>query len=75
METVLNYTLAFYMWLVLGRATLSLFTTDRGNFFYNTLYVPTEPAYRLYRSFLPCCHTPAIVLTLLLLRYAVVKLL
>ncbi|MEJ7554336.1 MAG: YggT family protein [Aquificaceae bacterium] len=75
MEQFLNYTLAFYMWLVLGRAALSFFTTDRRNFFYNMLYMPTEPAYRLYRKFLPCCHTLAIVITLLLLRYAVIKLL
>ncbi len=75
MEQFLNYSLAFYMWLVLGRAALSFFTTDRRNFFYNMLYMPTEPAYRVYRKFLPCCHTLAIVLTLLLLRYAVIKLL
>jgi len=74
MEQFLNYSLAFYMWLVLGRAALSFFTTDRRNFFYNMLYMPTEPAYRLYRKFLPCCHTLAIVITLLLLRYAVIKL-
>ncbi len=75
MEQFLNYSLAFYMWLVLGRAALSFFTTDRKNFFYNMLYMPTEPAYRLYRRLLPCCHTLAIVLSLLLLRFAVVKLL
>ncbi|MCS6958370.1 MAG: YggT family protein [Aquificaceae bacterium] len=74
-EQVINYTLAFYMWLVLGRAALSFFTTDRKNFFYNMLYLPTEPAYRLYRSFLPCCHTMAIVLTLLIIRFAVIKIL
>ena len=74
MEQFLNYSLAFYMWLVLGRAALSFFTTDRRNFFYNMLYMPTEPAYRVYRKFLPCCHTLAIVITLLLLRYAVIKL-
>ena len=74
-EQVINYTLAFYMWLVIGRAALSFFTTDRKNFFYNMLYLPTEPAYRLYRSFLPCCHTVAIVLTLLIIRFAVIKIL
>ncbi|MEN3028468.1 MAG: YggT family protein [Aquificaceae bacterium] len=73
-ETFLNYTFAFYMWLVLGRAALSFFTTDRKNFFYNMLYLPTEPVYRFYRRLLPCCHTLAIILTLLFLRYAVVKL-
>ncbi|HAV40502.1 MAG TPA: hypothetical protein DCX31_05485 [Aquificaceae bacterium] len=72
-EQVLNYSLAFYMWLVLGRAALSFFTTDRRNFFYNMLYVPTEPAYKLF-SFLPCCHTLAILISLLILRYMVIKL-
>lgn len=73
-EQVLNYSLAFYMWLVLGRAALSFFTTDRRNFFYNMLYVPTEPIYKLYRSFLPCCHNLAILISLLILRYMVIKL-
>ena len=72
-EQFLNYTLAFYMWLVIGRATLSLFTTDRRNFFYNMLYKATQPAYKLV-SFLPCCHTLVIVITLLILRYLVIKL-
>ncbi|MFN3471344.1 MAG: hypothetical protein ACK4LT_05665 [Aquificaceae bacterium] len=74
LKHILNYSLAFYMWLVLGRAALSFFTTDRKNFFYNMLYIPTQPAYRLV-SFLPCCHTLAIVVGLLILRYAVIKLL
>ncbi|RMH80031.1 MAG: YggT family protein [Acidobacteria bacterium] len=72
-KDLLNYSLAFYMWLVLGRAALSFFTTDRRNFFYNMLYLPTEPAYRLYRRLLPCCHTLALVLSLMLVRYLVVK--
>lgn len=72
-KELLNYSLAFYMWLVLGRAALSFFTTDMNNFFYATLYRATEPAYRLARAVLPCCHTLAIVLSLLLLRFLVIK--
>lgn len=72
-EQVLNYSLAFYMWLVLGRAALSFFTTDMNNFFYATLYRATEPVYKVYRRLLPCCHTLAILLSLLVLRFLVVK--
>ncbi|MCS7199160.1 MAG: YggT family protein [Caldimicrobium sp.] len=73
MEQVINYTLAFFMWLVLGRALLSLFTTDLGNPIYAIFYKFTEPLYKPFRKILPFGHTIAIVLTLLILRILVVK--
>jgi len=38
LEQFLNYTLAFFMWLVLGRAALEFFTRDLKNFFYRFFY-------------------------------------
>ena len=75
LEQFLNYTLAFFMWLVLGRAALELFTKDLNNFFYRFFYQFTEPLYKPYRVVFPCCHTALLLITLLLLRFLVVKIL
>ncbi|WP_029551541.1 YggT family protein [Thermocrinis jamiesonii] len=75
LEQFLNYTLAFFMWLVLGRATLEFFTQDLNNFFYRFFYKFTEPLYKPYRVVFPCCHTILLLTTLLLLRFLVIKLL
>jgi len=71
----LNYTLAFFMWLVLGRAALEFFTRDLNNFFYRFFYQFTEPLYRPYRKLFPCCHTLLLLMSLLILRFLVIKLL
>ncbi len=71
----LNYTLAFFMWLVLGRAALEFFTRDLNNFFYRFFYQFTEPLYRPYRKLFPCCHTLLLLVSLLILRFLVIKLL
>ncbi|MCS7149722.1 MAG: YggT family protein [Caldimicrobium sp.] len=73
MEQILNYTIAFFMWLVLGRATLSLFTTDLKNPIYAFFYKFTEPLYKPFRKILPFGHTIAIVITLFILRILVIK--
>ncbi|WP_333784336.1 YggT family protein [Thermocrinis sp.] len=75
LEQFLNYTLAFFMWLVLGRAALEFFTKDLNNFFYRFFYQFTEPLYKPYRVVFPCCHTVLLLITLLLLRFLVVKIL
>jgi len=74
-EQFLNYTLAFFMWLVLGRAALEFFTRDLNNFFYRFFYQFTEPLYRPYRKLFPCCHTLLLLVSLLILRFLVIKLL
>jgi len=53
LELILNYTLAFIMWLVIARAIMSLFTTDMNNFIYAMLYKSTEPLYRVARNVFP----------------------
>ena len=75
LEQFLNYTLAFFMWLVLGRAALEFFTRDLNNFFYRFFYQFTEPLYRPYRKLFPCCHTILLLVSLLILRFLVIKLL
>jgi len=75
LEQFLNYTLAFFMWLVLGRAALEFFTRDVNNFFYRFFYQFTEPLYKPYRKLFPCCHTLLLLMSLLILRFLVIKLL
>jgi uncharacterized protein YggT (Ycf19 family) len=75
LEQFLNYTLAFFMWLVLGRVALEFFTRDLNNFFYRFFYQFTEPLYKPYRKFFPCCHTLLLLVSLLILRFLVIKLL
>jgi len=75
LEQFLNYTLAFFMWLVLGRAALEFFTKDLNNFFYRFFYQFTEPLYKPYRKLFPCCHTLLLLVSLLILRFLVIKLL
>ncbi|MCC6063291.1 MAG: YggT family protein [Thermocrinis sp.] len=68
-EQFLNYTLAFFMWLVLGRAALEFFTRDLNNFFYRFFYQFTEPLYKPYRKLFPCCHTLLLLVSLLILGW------
>ncbi len=75
LEQFLNYTLAFFMWLVIGRAALEFFTRDLNNFFYRFFYQFTEPLYKPYRKLFPCCHTLLLLVSLLILRFLVIKLL
>ncbi len=75
LEQFLNYTLAFFMWLVLGRAALEFFTRDLNNFFYRFFHQFTEPLYKPYRKLFPCCHTLLLLVSLLILRFLVIKLL
>ncbi len=77
-EQLVNYSLAFFMWLAVGRALLhslltTLFATDpMKNPVYQLFYRSTEWMYRIFK-FLPCCKTFAIVITLLILRILAVK--
>jgi len=74
-EQILNYTLAFIMWLVIGRAIISLFTTDMNNFVYAMFYRITEPIYIFARKIFPKATTFFILLVLIILRILVIKLL
>jgi len=73
LKLVLNYTIAFFMWLVLGRAILSLFTRDLNNPIYAIFYRATEPMHRIARKIFPYGTTIFIIVFLVILRILVVK--
>lgn len=75
LEIFLNYTLSFIMWLVIGRATLSLFTTNLENPIYAIFYRATEPIYKVMRKVFPKGTTIFIVFSIIILRILVVKIL
>jgi YggT family protein len=75
LELILNYTLAFIMWLVIARAIMSLFTTDMNNFIYAMLYKSTEPLYRVARKVFPKGTTFFILIIIIILRIIIIKLL
>ncbi|MCS7203879.1 MAG: YggT family protein [Thermodesulfovibrio sp.] len=69
----LNYTLSFIMWLVIGRAIISLFTKDIKNPIYSLFVKVTEPLYKVGRKIFPKGTTIFIVITIVILRILVVK--
>lgn len=50
---ILNYTLAVFMWLIIGRVILSLFIQNTQNFMLAFFIKFTEPMYRITRTLLP----------------------
>jgi hypothetical protein len=50
---VLNYTLAFLFWMILGRLTLGLLTGGRGSFVHGLFARATDPWYWLVRRITP----------------------
>lgn len=69
----INYTLSFIMWLVIGRAILSLFTKDPGNPVYGIFLKATEPIYKVTRKIFPKGTTIFIIIFIVILRILVVK--
>lgn len=72
LKIFINYTLSFIMWLVIGRAILSLFTKNLENPIYALFYRATEPIYRIFRRLFPKGTTIFIIITLIVLRILVV---
>lgn len=70
-KLILNYTLAFYMWLVIARALISIFTQNPNNVILGIFFKFTDPIFRLL-NFLPCCKTIVIIIIILIMRYLVV---
>lgn len=62
------------MWLVFGRAILSLWTTSLENPMYALFYRATEPLYRAARRVVPRGTTVTIIIVLIILRILVIKL-
>lgn len=73
LKIFLNYTLSFIMWLVIGRAILSLFTKDINNPIYAMFIRVTDPIYKIGRKIFPKGTTIFIIITIVVLRILVVK--
>ncbi len=69
----INYTLAFFMWLVIGRAILSFFIKDTKNPILVLFSRATDPLYKIFRRIFPKATTIFIIVTLVLLRILTVK--
>jgi len=50
---IVNYTLAVFMWLIIGRMLLSFFLGKRENFMVNFFIKFTEPVYNITRKVVP----------------------
>lgn len=50
---IINYSLSFVMWMILGRIVLSLLPGNRDNFMLRAFAKITEPAYRITQRILP----------------------
>ncbi|WP_460176676.1 YggT family protein [Thermodesulfovibrio hydrogeniphilus] len=69
----INYTLAFFMWLVIGRAILSFFIKDPHNPIMALFLKATEPLYKIFRKIFPKATTVFVLIALVLLRILTVK--
>lgn len=72
LKIFINYTLSFIMWLVIGRAILSIFTKNLNNPIYALFYRATEPLYKVMRKVFPKGTTIFIIITIVILRILVV---
>ncbi|TAN45735.1 MAG: hypothetical protein EPN22_01720 [Nitrospirae bacterium] len=50
---IINYTLAFLMWSIVGRGMLRLITGNRQSIFMNAFMKLTEPVYNITRKLVP----------------------
>ncbi len=73
LKLFLNYTLSFLMWLVIGRAILSIFIKDPKNPIFGIFFMATEPIYKLVRKIFPIAPTIFIIIFILILRILIVK--
>lgn len=67
---IVNYVLAFFLWMMLGRIALALISGGRRTFFTGVFEKATAPAYYVVRritpSSVPDVHIPMLSLPLLL---------
>lgn len=50
---IINYTLSFVMWVILGRVVLGLIVRNRENFMLSIFTKVTDPAYRVTQKIFP----------------------
>jgi hypothetical protein len=55
---MINYTLSFLMWMILGRIVVTLITAGKQNFIISMFQKITEPVYRVVRVIVPFATVP-----------------
>ena len=55
---IINYTLSFLMWMVLGRVVVTLITAGKQNFIIGMFRKITDPMYSLVRAIVPFAGVP-----------------
>ena len=56
---IANYSLSLFMWLIIGRIALSLFTRNRNNFILSFFIRFTEPVYKVIGMMFPFARPSA----------------
>ncbi len=73
---IINYTLSFIMWVIIGRVALGLIVRNRENFILSIFTRITDPAYRLTQKIFPFARggwVPFLsILLIIVLRLALV---
>jgi uncharacterized protein YggT (Ycf19 family) len=68
--TLINYTLSFLLWMVLGRIVLSLFIGDRQNIIMEIFRKATDPLFFITRKLFPFAGekwVPALAIILIII--------
>lgn len=68
--TLINYSLSFLLWMVLGRVVLGLFIGDRQNIIMEIFRKATDPLYFITRKLLPFASekwVPALAIALIII--------
>jgi YggT family protein len=73
---IINYTLALFMWLIVGRLVLSLLRANRENFIMAFFIKFTEPVYKITRRIVPfskeSCIPGISIILIIIVRLALV---
>jgi len=55
---LINYTLSFLMWMILGRVVVTLLTAGKQNFIIGLFRKITDPVYNMVRAIVPFAEVP-----------------
>jgi len=73
---IINYTLSFLMWMILGRVLLTLVIGNRQNILTGLFVKITEPVYRITKKVLPFANERYIpwlsILLIIIIRFAII---
>ncbi len=73
---IINYTLSFLMWMILGRMLIRLILGDRQNFLVSLFSKITEPVYRVTRKIMPFAKENSIpwfsILIIIIIRVTII---